>query len=113
MRDETKWKQIVLPDLGIPTLINYDAHPDGFVRNRKTKYIHRRKKNNNKLAYFELHFGKRTIMLHKIIALMFVPNDDIINKTDIDHIDEIKTNNAANNLQWIVHSDNVKKNNHT
>ena len=48
------------------------------------------------------------VMLAVMIALTFVKNDDPDN-TEVDHIDENRRNNRADNLQWITHSDNVKK----
>ena len=45
---------------------------------------------------------------HRIIALQFIPNDDSINKTEIDHINNIRTDNHINNLRWCSHSENIK-----
>ena len=51
---------------------------------------------------------KRTSMkVHRIIALAFVDNP--LNLPEVDHIDNNKTNNNANNLQWISSSDNKSK----
>ena len=95
-------------DIPINELKDYEAHPNGLVRNKKTKET--RKTNCNKHRYIFLTFGKKfTIAIHKIIALTFIINDDPINKTQVDHIDNNKKNNTKNNLRWISPSENVKK----
>lgn len=50
-------------------------------------------------------------LIHRLVAEAFVPNDDPEHKTEADHIDEDKTNNRADNLQWLSHTDNVRKSN--
>lgn len=94
-------------DIPLDELKDYQAHPNGLIRNKKTKNIRNTK--CNKHRYITLSFGKLTIALHKIIASTFIINDDPINKTQIDHIDNNKKNNHKNNLKWISGSDNVKK----
>jgi len=94
-------------DIPISQLKDHEAHPSGLVRNKKNNEI--RKINCNKHRYISLTFGKFTIALHKIIALTFIPNNDPINKTQVDHIDNNKKNNTKNNLRWISPSENVKK----
>ena len=55
-------------------------------------------------------FGKsRYWLVHRIVAETFVDNPDSENNKDIDHIDNDKSNNKASNLQWLSHSDNMKK----
>ena len=41
----------------------------------------------------------KTIKVHKLIALAFIPNNDK-NKDQINHIDEDKSNNNVDNLEW-------------
>jgi hypothetical protein len=94
-------------DIPINELKEYEAHPSGLVRNKKTKNILNNK--CNKQRYISLTFGKFTIALHKIIAKTFIPNDDPIKKTQVDHIDENTKNNTKNNLRWVSPSENVKK----
>jgi hypothetical protein len=100
--DNNEWKDIPIEELN-----NFQAHPTGIIRNKKT--LKTRISNCNKHRYISLSFGKFSIALHKIIALTFVINDDPINKTQVDHIDNNKKNNHKNNLKWISPSDNVKK----
>ena len=54
--------------------------------------------------------GKQsTKRLHRLVAEAFVPNDDPAHKTTVDHIDGDKTNNRADNLQWLSNADNIRK----
>ena len=46
-------------------------------------------------------------LVHRIISEQFIPNDDIENKTDIDHIDHDRTNNRITNLRWVTHLQNM------
>lgn len=51
-----------------------------------------------------------SMAIHKLVALAWVNNDDYITKNVVDHIDNNKLNNNANNLQWLSESDNQIKN---
>lgn len=43
------------------------------------------------------------------MAEAYIPNPD--NLPQVDHINEDKTNNCVNNLQWITNKDNCRKSN--
>lgn len=47
--------------------------------------------------------------VHRLVAEAFVPNDDPQTKTEVDHLDGNRANNRADNLQWLSHTDNVRK----
>lgn len=42
--------------------------------------------------------------IHRLVAEAYIPNPE--NKLYINHIDECKTNNSLQNLEWISHKDN-------
>lgn len=50
----------------------------------------------------------KSISLHKLIATLFVENDDPLNKTDVNHRDLNPKNNAAENLEWCTKAYNAK-----
>ena len=51
----------------------------------------------------------KMFLIHRLVAFMFISNDDQLNKVEINHIDENKENNSASNLEWCTREYN---NNH-
>ena len=53
-------------------------------------------------------YGKfKKYYIHRLVAEAYIPNPS--NLPDVDHIDNDKTHNYVNNLQWITHKDNCRK----
>ena len=48
---------------------------------------------------------KKSISVHRLVALAFIPNPQ--NKDQIDHIDGDKTNNCVDNLRWVTAYENT------
>lgn len=51
---------------------------------------------------------RRTYLVHQLVALAFIPNDNPIEKDTVDHIDSDKSNNCVENLRWLSRGDNVR-----
>ena len=49
----------------------------------------------------------KTCYVHRLVAEAYIPNPN--NLPQVDHIDENKTHNYVNNLQWITNRDNCRK----
>ena len=47
---------------------------------------------------------QKSICVHRLVALLHVPNPD--NKEQVDHIDRDRLNNNVSNLRWVSNSEN-------
>ena len=48
----------------------------------------------------------RKFYVHRVVATVYIPNPDPEHKTDVNHLDENKYNNRANNLTWSTPMEN-------
>lgn len=48
---------------------------------------------------------EKMMRVHRLIAIHFIDNS--LNKTDVNHIDGNKVNNAIENLEWVSHRENM------
>lgn len=65
----------------------------------------------NKDGYYEASFGRGVgrKLVHRIVALIYVPNDDPEHKTVVDHIGQTdKLDNRAENLRWVTPGENTR-----
>lgn len=79
---------------------NYIISNYGRVKNRFTGHILADKVEKN--GYVRVHLSNqgtaKLFLLHRLVACAFVPNPD--NHPTVNHIDENKQNNRADNLEW-------------
>ena len=45
---------------------------------------------------------KIDVLIHRLVASVFIPNDDPINKTEVNHINENTFDNRVCNLEWVT-----------
>ena len=76
-----------------------------YYRSGKPKLL---KPGKNKKGYLLVNLYKnrkrKSYKIHQLVAEHFIPNPD--NLPEINHIDEDKTNNRVDNLEWKSHKDN-------
>lgn len=49
-----------------------------------------------------------SILVHRLVAFAFIPNDNPVEKKTVDHINMDKADNRQVNLRWLSIADNVK-----
>lgn len=86
------------------TIIVLHKEEDGIV-----KFYEPRVSTNN-AGYLQCATGMgsgKVETIHRLVAKAWLENKN--NYSDVDHIDCDKTNNNAENLQWVSHSENMKR----
>lgn len=80
----------------------------GVARNTRKETVLKSQVINSgyKVSTFCINYKKKNFFVHRIIAECFVPNLD--NKAEVNHINGVKTDNSADNLEWVTGSENKK-----
>lgn len=93
---------------------------DRIVPCRKKGYTTMTKKgrilnlSTNRLGYKEAHLynyqeqKERIMSVHRLVAFAFIPNPDQERLREINHIDENKSNNRVDNLEWCDRAYNIR-----
>jgi hypothetical protein len=55
-------------------------------------------------GYYKVVLAKRLYAIHRLVARTFVPNPK--RKPLVNHLDGLKLNNQASNLEWVTHQEN-------
>ena len=88
---------------------DYEVSNKGQVRNLHTGHI--LKPYDNCTGYKKVSLRKdgktHRVYVHRLVAMAFV--DGYEEGLTVDHIDACRSNNTADNLQWMTLEDNVKK----
>ena len=76
-------------------------------------YIIRRRSNNRvvkentmKNGYRRVKLNGKDYLVHRVVATQWIENDDIENKTQVDHVNHDRSDNRLNNLRWCTVSEN-------
>lgn len=52
--------------------------------------------------------ANRNIVVHRLIALTWIPNEDFLTRPIVNHLDGNKQNNSPENLEWCSYQENCK-----
>ena len=88
----------VAEDYEIFTEFPYD------IRRKSNKRIV--KEGVNTQGYVHVYLNRVQYYKHRIIAIQFLPNDEPLIKTEVDHINHDKTDYHLSNLRWVSPSQN-------
>lgn len=93
----------------IKSLKRYVHQSNGITRIQNERILKQRKDKDGYLTVELNKNGKRKFCrVNRLIALTFIPNDDPIHKTQVNHINEFeKNNNNINNLEWCTPKENT------
>lgn len=92
----------------IPDYPNYKISNRGRVYNRETGTFLTQSLNTH--GYYQVGLYKKRKYnpkkIYRLLGEIFIYNDDPINKTQIDHINRIRTDDSLENLRWVSPSEN-------
>ena len=57
------------------------------------------------VSLFTTNCERKCLKIHRLVSLAFIPNPK--NKPEVNHINEIKTNNYVQNLNWMTKAENL------
>ena len=77
-----------------------------YIRKKSNKRIVKEGLMNN--GYVRLKLNGVDYLKHKIVAMQFIPNDEPLIKTEVDHINHDRTDFHLENLRWITPSQNQR-----
>jgi hypothetical protein len=103
-------KSLPVDAVAIPEYPNYFATPAGQIYSQWGR-VKQRRYSSNGCGYPICRIRHvsgvvTTAIVHRVIAKMFVPGDQTLT---VNHIDMVKTNCAASNIEWITLSENHLK----
>jgi hypothetical protein len=93
------------------TIENYETYSIsnlGQVRNNKTMKLKNSSINTVGYLDFDLYKNnkRKHHSLHRLLAIAFIPNPN--GCSDVDHMDNNRTNNCLSNLRWATRTENLR-----
>lgn len=79
---------------------------NGVIKKLKETILRPQKYSNGYLFYnLSVKGSNKCLNAHRLVAKAFLPNES--NKREVNHINEDKTDNRVENLQWVTHKENI------
>lgn len=91
----------------IPDFPNYEASTEGRIRQGGTILYTCINNSGYEVVCLWKNNHRHCFPVHRLVAKTFIPNP--YSYTDVDHINNDKSNNSIDNLQWMNHRDNCRK----
>ncbi len=90
----------------------YQVSNFGRIRNKDTGHVNTHYVKNRvgyiRAELFDGDGNKKRYFIHRLVASAFIPNNDPENKIQVNHKDGDRTNNRADNLEWVTRSENMQ-----
>lgn len=81
-------------------------YSNGAIHHLKEKILVKRiEKNGYQIVSLYKNGKRKDMTIHRLVALAFISNPE--DKPQVNHIDEVKTNNVVENLEWCSAQENV------
>ena len=90
----------------------YKIQASGTILGKKGRPLKPRDNGKGYLMVAICSDGKRNErLIHRLVATKFLDNPDSL--PEVNHIDEVKSNNDLSNLEWVTHKQNANHGNRT
>jgi hypothetical protein len=102
-----EWRRVKIDEKEV----NYLVSSKGRVRNYSTKQILKLQggRGNYLRAHLSVNSETVSVVAHVLVACAFIPIEKWSVKLEVDHKDTNRQNNIVSNLEWVTHSENVKR----
>lgn len=86
----------------------YAVRKDGTIINKKTGCVMKGKttKEGYKEVSLQSDEGQKSLLVHRLIAEAFCKRS--AGTTEVNHINGVKSDNRAENLEWVTHGENLR-----
>jgi len=102
MSEEEIWRIVEeVPFYKVSNLGNIQRFIRGSKMNKMQLNVNIKQQLHNGYLIVKMRNGNKQVTrsVHRLVAKAFVKNDDLINKTEVNHIDLNKLNNSSTNLE--------------